>query len=159
MRRRLEMKRFKRVPSPAMVVALIALFVAIGGSAYAGIKVDTNQIQNGAVTAPKLRNGAVTGSKLSGSAVGSKVEWTYTTDVEGYDSNVTVAPSGTETGVVSCPAGKEMIFASYRPFATQGSPPLAIVDMDRFPSDRSMRVMLYNGDDAPLQAGLWGLCI
>ena len=153
------MKRFKRVPSPAMVVALIALFVAIGGSAYAGIKVDTNQIENGAVTAPKLRNGAVTGSKISGSAVGSKVEWTYTTDVEGFDSNVTVAPSETATGVVSCPAGKEMIFASYRPLVSQGSPPLAIADMDRYPDDRSMRVLLYNGDDASLQARLWGLCI
>jgi len=153
------MKRFKRVPSPAMVVALIALFVAIGGSAYAGIKVDTNQIENGAVTAPKLRNGAVTGSKISGSAVGSKVEWTYTTDVEGFDSNVTVAPSETAAGVVSCPAGKEMIFASYRPLVSQGSPPLAIADMDRYPDDRSMKVLLYNGDDASLRAQLWGLCI
>ena len=57
-----------------MVVALIALVVALGGSAWAVTKVGTKQIRNGAVTAPKLRNGAVTSGKLGpGSVTGSKV--------------------------------------------------------------------------------------
>jgi hypothetical protein len=48
-----------RRPSPAMVVALIALFVALGGGAYAAIKLPTNsvgtkQLKKGAVTPPKL---------------------------------------------------------------------------------------------------------
>lgn len=55
--------------SPAMVVALIALFVAMGGSAYAVIRlppnsVGTKQLKNGAVTNAKLRNGAVTATKV-----------------------------------------------------------------------------------------------
>jgi len=41
-------------PSPATVIALLALFVSLGGSAYAINKISTNQIRNGAVTKPKL---------------------------------------------------------------------------------------------------------
>ena len=56
-------------PSPAMVVALIALFVALGGGAYATLglpksSVGTAQLKNGAVTRAKLRNNAVTTIKV-----------------------------------------------------------------------------------------------
>ena len=52
-----------------MVVALIALAVSLGGSAWAVTKVGTNQIRNGAVTTTKLKNGAVTTAKLRGGSV------------------------------------------------------------------------------------------
>jgi hypothetical protein len=56
-------------PSPAMVVAFIALFVAIGGSSYAVTRlpaksVGTKQLRKGAVKATNLANGAVTGAKV-----------------------------------------------------------------------------------------------
>ncbi len=61
-----------RAPSPALVVSLIALFVALGGSSYAAItaslpknSVGTKQLKNGAVTATKIANGAVSAAKLS----------------------------------------------------------------------------------------------
>lgn len=57
-----------RRPSPAMVVALIALFVALGGSAYALTvpknSVGTAQLKDSAVTGAKLHNSAVTSSKV-----------------------------------------------------------------------------------------------
>jgi hypothetical protein len=58
-----------RRPSPAMTVALIALFVALGGAAVAAIKLPRNsvgkaQLQNGAVTGSKLGNGVVTSVKV-----------------------------------------------------------------------------------------------
>lgn len=57
------------MPSPAMVVALVALFVSLGGVGYAATKIGTRQIKNGAVTTKKLRFEAVTTNKLADNAV------------------------------------------------------------------------------------------
>lgn len=48
------MKSYARLPSPAMIVAVVALIVALGGSAWAGMKIGTAQIKNKAVTPSKL---------------------------------------------------------------------------------------------------------
>jgi hypothetical protein len=53
------MSRFKLRPSPALLVAFLALFVALGGVGYSAVKlkrnaVKTKNIANGAVTTPKL---------------------------------------------------------------------------------------------------------
>ena len=53
-----------------MVVALIALFVALGGGAYAAAtlprnSVGTQQLKDGSVTARKLHNGAFTAEKIA----------------------------------------------------------------------------------------------
>ena len=52
-----------------MVVALLALVVALSGSAYAVSKVGTNQLKTNAVTTPKIRGGAVTGAKIRNGSV------------------------------------------------------------------------------------------
>lgn len=63
------------IPTPSMAVALLALLVALSGSAYAVSKIGTNQIKNRAVTTPKIRNGAVTGPKIGNSAIsGPKIQ-------------------------------------------------------------------------------------
>jgi hypothetical protein len=56
-------------PSPAMAVALVALFVALGGGAYAAIRlpkdsVGTRELKSQAVTGGKLRDNAVTSAKV-----------------------------------------------------------------------------------------------
>jgi len=76
----------RRRPSPALVVACVALFVALSGAGYAAISVPrgsvgapqlkrnavtTPKIRNAAVTAPKLRNGAVSSAKLADGTVGA----------------------------------------------------------------------------------------
>ncbi|MDQ3857833.1 MAG: hypothetical protein M3327_05205 [Actinomycetota bacterium] len=70
--RRLRLRR----PSPALAVACLALFVALGGVSYAAAvlpvgSVGTRQLRSGAVTKPKLRNRAVTTAKLRNGAVTS----------------------------------------------------------------------------------------
>jgi hypothetical protein len=52
------------LPSPAMIVALTALFLALGGSTYAAItlpahSVGTKQLKNGAVTGKKVKTGSL----------------------------------------------------------------------------------------------------
>jgi hypothetical protein len=54
----------------ANVISLVALFVALGGTGYAALKlpnnsVGTKQLKSSAVTTSKIHAGAVTGSKLA----------------------------------------------------------------------------------------------
>jgi hypothetical protein len=63
-----------RRPSPALVVAFVALLIALGGTSYAAFRlprnsVGTKQLKNNAVTASKIKNGAVTASKINTSGL------------------------------------------------------------------------------------------
>jgi len=64
------MRKYVHRPSPAMVVACIALLVALGGTSVAAVSqlarnsVGPRQLQFGAVTNPKIRNNAVTSAKV-----------------------------------------------------------------------------------------------
>src|SRR3954454_5344372 len=58
-------------PSPAMVLAMVALILALAGTAYAGTQLSRNsvgtfQLRNGSVTTAKIHKGAVTSAKISG---------------------------------------------------------------------------------------------
>jgi hypothetical protein len=57
------------LPSPALAIAVLALFVAIGGTGYAALKlpknsVSSNQIRKGAVKSSDIARNAVTGAKV-----------------------------------------------------------------------------------------------
>jgi hypothetical protein len=53
-----------RRPSHATVVAYLALFAALSGSAYAVSKVGTGDLKRGAVTSPKVKNHTLTGEDI-----------------------------------------------------------------------------------------------
>jgi len=59
-----------RRPSPALVIACVALGIALGGTSVAAVSqlgrntVGTAQLRSGAVTNPKLRNNSVTSAKV-----------------------------------------------------------------------------------------------
>jgi hypothetical protein len=62
-------RRRWRPPSPALLVACVALVVALGGVSYAAAvlpnnSVGTAQLKKNAVTGPKLKTNAVTGAKV-----------------------------------------------------------------------------------------------
>jgi hypothetical protein len=64
----MHLSRFR--PSPALVVACVALIVALGGTTYAAIKLPPNSVDNralrrNAVTASKIKNGTVGTSDLA----------------------------------------------------------------------------------------------
>ena len=68
---------FRRRPSAPMLVSLLALFVALGGTATAAFhlprgSVGRAQLRNGSVTQAKIQNGAVWNWKLAFNSVGSR---------------------------------------------------------------------------------------
>src|SRR4051794_9642076 len=54
-----------RRPSHATVVAYMALFTALGGSAYAVSRVGTEDLKRSAVTSPKIKNHTVVGQDMT----------------------------------------------------------------------------------------------
>ncbi len=51
------MRKLKAVkPSPALAVALVALFVALGGSAYAALIITGKNVKNGSLTTKDVKN-------------------------------------------------------------------------------------------------------
>jgi hypothetical protein len=65
-----ELKQLRKHLTFANVMSCIALFLALGGAAYAAkSKVRTKDLGNGVVTTPKLHNGAVTAPKLRNKSV------------------------------------------------------------------------------------------
>jgi hypothetical protein len=57
------MKRRLRAPSPAMVVALIALFISLGGSAYAVATIGSDDIINGSIRNRDFKDGTLRGQE------------------------------------------------------------------------------------------------
>ena len=60
----------RQLPSPAMIVACLALTVALGGTSYAAIKlpansVGTKQLKERAVTGAKVKNDTLTGTQIA----------------------------------------------------------------------------------------------
>jgi hypothetical protein len=88
-------------PTPALVVAFVALFAAMGGLGYAATKLKPNSvkaknIKAGAVTTDKLANGAVTTPKLAADAVAPNA--TNAVNAMNAEKLGGVAPGGCQTG-------------------------------------------------------------
>jgi hypothetical protein len=65
------MRIMLRRPSPAMVVALVALFVALGGPAQAKRLIDGGSIRKNTITSRQIKNGSVAKADLTKGAVRS----------------------------------------------------------------------------------------
>lgn len=64
------MNRGFRLPSPALIISVVALFVALGGTSYAlsslpANSVGSKQLKKNAVTTKKIKNHAVTAAKIN----------------------------------------------------------------------------------------------
>jgi hypothetical protein len=101
-------------PSPAMIVALIALFAALTGSAYAALgknTVGTKQLKQKAVTTGKLANNAVNGAKVAnGSLTGEDINLNALGTVPNANSAASAGNANTVQGhSASCPGGTTLI--------------------------------------------------
>ena len=82
----------RRGPSPALVIAILALVLALGGTSYAALSIPNNSIATA-----QLRNGAVTAAKAQ---AGAGVSLVYSAG-----PIIKVKANGTAFGVRKCPAG------------------------------------------------------
>lgn len=86
-----------RLPSPAMLVALLALFVALGAGAYAATKAPKNSvtsksIKNGQVSSKDLKDASVSGTDVAdGSLNGADVADDSLTGADVADDSLTGA--------------------------------------------------------------------
>ena len=58
------MRRHIKTPSASTVVALLALFVALGGTGYAAVKVNGKNIKTRTITGKKVKNNTLTGKQI-----------------------------------------------------------------------------------------------
>ena len=63
------MARFSR-PSPALVISLIALFVALGGTGYAALKVTGKNVKNRSLTGKDVKKNSLRGTEIRESKLG-----------------------------------------------------------------------------------------
>ena len=121
------MKHLLRLrPSPAMVIACIALMVALGGTSYAAIKlprnsVGTKQLKANAVTGPKVKANTITGADVLESSLAevpsaatAATATTATTATNATNAtNATTAANATNSAAVS--GNKVRVFSQIGP--------------------------------------------
>jgi hypothetical protein len=121
-----------RRPSPALVISILALFVALGGSAYAATKIGTKDIKANAITAakikknavttPKIKSNAVTGAKINEGTLGAVPNATNAVNAV----NATNAVNSTNfsryvrSGLVRASAGQDVLVLHDGPFTVTG---------------------------------------
>jgi hypothetical protein len=108
---------FKRRLTPSMAVALLALFLAIGGAGALAAKsklgknaVKTKNITNKAVTGPKIADGAVGPAKLAPGTI-------LTTATVHSDRDGNLLPAGSSPGTGVAPGTSQGIYCIKLPFA------------------------------------------
>jgi hypothetical protein len=94
------MKRVFRRPSPAMVIAMVALLVALGGTAIAATVLSKHQVKNIAKSVLKQRTGRIT------RVVGP---------------TVSIPPGNVGSATATCPAGQGVVNGSYSYISAGGT--------------------------------------
>jgi hypothetical protein len=101
-------------PSPAMIVAIVALICALTGTAYAALgknSVGSRQLKSKAVTTGKIANNAVNGAKVAkGSLTGEDINLAALGTVPSATNATNASNANTVAGHgATCPAGTTLI--------------------------------------------------
>jgi hypothetical protein len=121
-------------PSPAMVVACIALAVALGGTSYAAItlpknSVGTKQLKKNAVTSQKVKDNAITGADVRESTLRNVASATVANAAFAAYQDYGEIPLPTEEGPIAklniSRPGKYVVSAKFEAFNNSGTANLA----------------------------------
>src|SRR6185437_11522198 len=82
-----------KLPSPSMAISLLALFVALGGTGYAAVKINGKSIKPGTITGSKFKNKTLTGSKFKNKTLtGGKLKSDTLTGTQIKESTLGTVP-------------------------------------------------------------------
>ncbi len=113
-----------RCPSPALVIAILALVIALGGTSYAAVSlgrgaVKSGNIAPGAVKAADIATGAVGKRAIATGAVGSQevrdgslrardlgVSAVPASTITVHSAQMSIVPNQSATVTASCPSGQ-----------------------------------------------------
>lgn len=74
----------RRRPQPALVISLVALFVALGGTSYAAISITGSNVRNGSLSGADIKNGSIRGTDVrNGSLTARDLTPTTVTSLRG----------------------------------------------------------------------------
>ena len=93
--------RFRRKPSPATVISLLALVISMAGTATAAVVIkSSSQIKNGAVTGSDLKDASVAGKDLRANAVTADKVKNGSLGVDDFESSARAALQAAETQAI-----------------------------------------------------------
>ena len=97
------MKRFLRTPTPAMVVACVALFVSLGGVSYAVATIGSDDIINGSIRNRDFKDGTLRGQEAKREGFGGGAIKESTLDASRFKQvpSAVIADGVTRHAVVS----------------------------------------------------------
>jgi hypothetical protein len=120
-----------RIPSPSMIIAVIALVAALGGTSYAAVTIGSAQIKDNSVRGKDIRNNSLTGRDVKNDSLGGR-------DVK--ESALGKVPRASQADRVGgldasriklrCPSGTRRTFGSCMDLAAKGPTTLTAAQKD-----------------------------
>lgn len=177
---------WQRRPSPALVIACIALGVALGGTSYAAVlqvprnSVGAVQLKSSAVTSPKLAANAVTSAKVRNRSL-QRADFaagqlpagptgptgpagpagpagpTGLSAVERVEVTTLTNSASPKSTQIACPGGKRLMGGGARLNGPDAPPPISVVLQASFPDNDNIYRAI--GREAVATAGNWSLTV
>ncbi len=160
-----------RLPSPAMVVAIVALFIALSGSAVAGVLITSADIKDGTILGRDIANKAITSTKLAqgkGSGLNAdKVDNLSSEQMVAMPgpastavgllttrtTNNTIAPGAAGDYTAACAPGEKATGGGSSSFG-------AVLTLDSRPNtESSWSTFVANVGDQPVALTVWVVCL
>jgi hypothetical protein len=135
-----------RKPSPALLIALIALFVALGGTVYAGSKISGKSIKKGSEPGNRIKRDTITGRQVKESSLGEVPKAANATVGAplAYGRVIDPGTGALANGAVNLTSSKANTAGRYCFTVTDGSPTnvQVTIDWDKSPFNPSAQASL-----------------
>ena len=168
------MKRIPlRRPSPALVIACVALGVALGGTGYATVlnvpknSVGTPQLKNSAVISAKVKNrsllradfapGQLPAGPAGAAGPAGPAGPAGLSAVERVDTTTVTNSASPKSAQMACPTGKRLVGGGARLNGPDAPPPVSVAIQASFPDNDNIYRAI--GREAVATAGTWSLTV